>query len=98
MSAPRPYETHPFHPPALFTLYIKINFYIYIYKTIPLISSMWYIHRLLKHCAFVINACALPKSHILRFGAILKSFVLNVVRIGTRYSETLPLKLDTDAL
>ena len=29
MSAPRPYETYPFHPPALFTPYKKINFYIY---------------------------------------------------------------------
>ena len=29
MSAPRPYETYPFHPPALFLLYIKINFYLY---------------------------------------------------------------------
>ena len=29
MSAPRPYETTPFHPPALFTPYTKINFYIY---------------------------------------------------------------------
>ena len=29
MSAPRPYETNPFHPPALFTSKTKINFYIY---------------------------------------------------------------------
>ena len=29
MSAPRPYETYPFHQPALFTSYTKINFYIY---------------------------------------------------------------------
>ena len=30
MSAPRPYETYPFHSPALFTLNTRINFYIYI--------------------------------------------------------------------
>ena len=29
MSAPRPYETSPFHQPALFTSYIAINFLIY---------------------------------------------------------------------
>ena len=29
MSAPRPYETSPFHPPALFTPNTKINLYIY---------------------------------------------------------------------
>ena len=28
MSAPRPYETYPLHPPALFTSYAKFNFYI----------------------------------------------------------------------
>ena len=29
MSAPRPFKTNPFHPPALFTPNNKINFYIY---------------------------------------------------------------------
>ena len=29
MSALRPYETYPFHSPALFTLNTRINFYIY---------------------------------------------------------------------
>ena len=29
MSAPRPYETSPFHPPALFTPTSKNNLYIY---------------------------------------------------------------------
>ena len=29
MSAPRPYKTYPFHPPALFTLDNNINFGIY---------------------------------------------------------------------
>ena len=28
MSAPRPYETYPLHPPALFTSYAKFNFYL----------------------------------------------------------------------
>ena len=29
MSVPRPYQTYPFHSPALFTLNTRINFYIY---------------------------------------------------------------------
>ena len=29
MLALGPYETHPFHPPALFTVYTMINVYIY---------------------------------------------------------------------
>ena len=28
MSAPRPHETYPFHPPALFTSYAEFNFYL----------------------------------------------------------------------
>ena len=28
ISTPRPYETYPFHPPALFTSYAKFNFYL----------------------------------------------------------------------
>ena len=30
MSAPRPYDTQPFHLPAPFTSQINVNFYIYI--------------------------------------------------------------------
>ena len=49
MSAPRPYETYPFHPPALFTSY-TINQFQYIYKTVADISSMWCLHYVLQHC------------------------------------------------
>ena len=55
---------------------------------------MWYLKCVLKHCTFVLYACALSELLISRFSAILKSFCMNA---GTRYSETLFLKLDTDA-
>ena len=58
MSAPRPYETDPFHPQSS----VRILCYgqlLYIFKTVPHISSMWYLHCVLKYCTFVIYACAL---------------------------------------
>ena len=43
MSAPRPYETDPFHPPC--SAHIPYyNQFLYIFKTVPVISSMWYLH------------------------------------------------------
>ena len=35
---------------------------------------MWYSHRGLEHCTFVIYACALPEPNISRLSTILKSF------------------------
>ena len=58
MSAPRPYETDPFHPQSS----VRILCYgqlLYIFKTVPHIFSMWYLHCVLKYCTFVIYACAL---------------------------------------
>ena len=55
---------------------------------------MWYLKCVLEHCTFVLNACALSELLFSMFSAILKSFCMNA---GTRYSETLFLKLDTDA-
>lgn len=63
---------------ALFASYTKANFYIYI-KVFRLLFSIWHLHCILEHCTFLIYA-----SH----------FVVYVVRVSTRYSETLPLKLD----
>ena len=49
--------------------------YIYIlYKTVPVISSKWYLHYVLKHCTFVIYACALSEPLSSGFSALLKSF------------------------
>ena len=73
MSSPRPYETYPFHPPALFTSY-TINQFQYIYKNVVDISPMWCLHYVLKHWTFVISACALPERLFSRFRAILKWF------------------------
>ena len=66
MSAPRPYETYPFHPPALFTSY-NINQSQYICKTVTDISSMWCLYYVFKDCKFVIYARALPKRLVSRF-------------------------------
>ena len=96
MSAPRPYETYPFHPPALFTSYTKISFLIYT-KLLQIVFSMWCLHYVLKHCTFVIYACALAERLISMFSAILQSFCPYVIYIGTIYSKTMPLTLDTDA-
>jgi len=73
MSAPRPYVTDPFQQPSS----VRVLYYdqfLYIYKTVPRISSMWYLHCVSDHCTFVMHACALPKPLILRFSAILKLF------------------------
>ena len=40
MSAPRPYVTDPFHP--LGSIYINKSF-LYIYQSVPVISSKWYV-------------------------------------------------------
>ena len=64
MSAPRPYETHPFHPPALFTPYVTIDFCIYT-KMFQLFIPCGINIGPLERCTFVIHACALP---------VLKSF------------------------
>ena len=72
MSASRPYETYPFHPPALFTPYTKINFSMYS-KLFQVVLScgicivFWNILR------FFIYACALSEPLISRFSAMLKS-------------------------
>ena len=50
----------------------------------------------MEHCTIVIYTCAIPYFKDQRhFEAIFLS--MYVVRINTRYSETLPLNLDTDA-
>ena len=43
---------------ALFTVHIKVN---YLYKSVPVISSIWYLH-----CVFVTSAYAFPKPLSLR--------------------------------
>ena len=73
MSAPRPYETDPFRPPALFVPCTSINFYIYTKSFQLLLPCGIYIVSW-EHCTFVIYACALPEPVISRFSAILKSF------------------------
>ena len=95
MSAPRPYETYPFHPPALFALYTMINFYIYtklfqLFLPCGFFNVSWntvelsFVHALFQNGLF--QGSVPFRSH----------FVLYVVRlyirIGKRYSETLPLK------
>ena len=40
MSAPRPYETDPLRPPSSVRI-LYHNQFLYIYKIVPVISSMW---------------------------------------------------------
>ena len=96
MSAPGPYETDPFHPPALFTLYDNFNFCIYTVLFRVFLSCCTYcvLERYICH----LRMRSFKIASVSRFRAILKSFcLLYAVRIGTRFSETMPLKLDTDA-
>ena len=73
MSAPRPYETDPLHPQSSVHI-LHSDQILYIYKTIQVISSIWYLHCVLEYCRFVIYACALPEPLISRLRAILKWF------------------------
>ena len=63
MSAPRPYETSLLSTSPVHSL--CHDQLVYIYKTVPVISSMCMLHRALKHCTFFIYACAFPKALIL---------------------------------
>ena len=54
MSAPRPYETDPLNPQSSIRIHNKDEFQ-YIYKTVPVISSIWYLHCVLVRCTFDIT-------------------------------------------
>ena len=76
MSAPRPYETDPFHSQSSVRILYDGQF-LYIFKTVPHISSLWYLHGVLKYCTFVIYACALFRTpyfkvqrHFVSFNAL----------------------------
>ena len=71
MSAPRPYETFPLHPPALFTPYVKIKFSMYS-KMFQLILSCGICIVSWNIINFFIYACALLEPHSPRFSAMLK--------------------------
>ena len=86
MAAPRPYETDPFHKPSS-VLTPSYDQFLYIHKTFPVISSMWYLQCVLEHCSLHVYACALPELPISRLSTILKSIGRYVVRFGTKYSE-----------
>ena len=55
MSAPRPYETDPFHPLGSI---LNIKHFLYIGKSVPVISSMWYVQLRMCVCVYDIYACA----------------------------------------
>ena len=86
MSAPRPYETYPFHPPALFTSYTTINLYIYtkLYQLfLPCgiyIVSWKTVHLSFTHVLF--------QEHLFQ-GSVpfWGHFFMYMARIGTRYCE-----------
>ena len=82
MSAPRPYETDPFHPPSSVPT-LSYDQFLYIYKTVPVISSVWYLHCVLEHCTFVVYACAFPEPLI--FQVILFSMWYILLRDTAKY-------------
>ena len=65
MSAPRPFETHPFHP---LRSICNIQQLLYIYKNLPVISPMWDAQG----CIYDNCACALAKTLKLTLKAIFK--------------------------
>ena len=67
MSAPRPYGTDPFHPLGSIP---NMEQFLYIYNSVPVISSMWYVQTfLLDNCA-----CALTENSNYDPESFLKSF------------------------
>ena len=82
MSAPRPFETDPFHPLGSIC---NIKQLLYICKNLPVISSMWdaqvcvcvYIHICDTNCA-----CALAETFILRLRAIFKLIIFFLSRVN----------------
>ena len=63
MSAPRPFETDPFHPLGSIC---TIKQFLYIHTNLQVISSMWDAQV----CIYDNYACALAETIKLRFGAI----------------------------
>ena len=89
MSAPRPDETYPFHPPALFTPCSKINFCIYTNLfQLFLPCGIYIVSWNIGHLSF---AHTLFQNHFFQASAPFWSHFLLYVD-----SYTLPLKLDTD--
>ena len=88
MSAPRPFETDPFHP--LGSIY-NLKHLLYIYKNLPVISSIW--DEL--GCIYDNCACALAETLKLRFRAIFKVLLFfqgyMLVRIDTTFAQSLNL-------
>ena len=85
MSAPRPYETDPFHP--LGSIW-NIKQFLYICKSLPVISSMWYAQL----CIHDNCACAFAGTVKLRFRAFFKVIIIlfflgyMLVRIDTTFT------------
>ena len=86
MSAPRPFETDPFHPLGSICYIQQL---LYIYKNLPVISPMW-------DAQVCINdncACALAETLKLRFRAIFKVTIFflgyMLVRIDTTFAQSL---------
>ena len=75
MSAPRPFETDPFHPHSSVRIFLLVLLE-YICKSVSIISSMWYVQSVLSVLYIDICACAVAgqvssnlKSIWLPFGA-----------------------------
>ena len=72
MSAPRPYGTDPFHPLDSFC---NMKQFLYIYNSVSVISSMWYVHMFVyENCACAITENSIfflsQRVHVLSFPGI----------------------------
>ena len=52
----------------------QIKTFLYLFKSVPVVSSIWYLYCVLVRCVFNIYACALPEPLIPRFRALCPSF------------------------
>ena len=52
MTAARPYETDPFHPPSSVHILTYYQF-LYIFENVPVISTIWYVQLYLDSIQFI---------------------------------------------
>ena len=79
MSAPRPFETDPFHPLGSIC---NIKQLLYICKNLPVISSMWDTQVCVcMHICDTNCACALAETFKLRLRAIFKLIIFFLSRV-----------------
>ena len=75
MSAPRPFETDPFHPHSSVRI-LLLGLLEYICKSVSIISSMWYVQSCLSVLHIEICACTVARHLSSNFKSIWLPFNL----------------------